>query len=210
MSFSQDFNVKVGENTRRSDLAMPRFYIHYGRQDSGAVNRPAAYAIISRLKGQSDLFLEIKSELLNLPPGNRGVAGVSFLETVQRLGLDYRHRKQTGPQNTRVFGIEISLGKHTIEEHDILAYLPDSIWRREDFYSCLPLYGARYYVPASPLDASTLDASSILDQLWQGEIAPQTQLEVFRWIGFDCINFGQMGLLSNSLTLQDLKKTLEI
>lgn len=225
MSFARDFHIQVGENLRRSDLAMPRFYIHYGRQNTGAANRSASYAIISRLKEQSDLFLEIKSELLNLPPGERGAAGFSFLETVRRFGLDYRHRKRTSPKNTRVFGIEITFGKHTIEEHDILAYLPDSIWRREDFYSWLPLYGVRYYVPAAALDgtaagvaspgaltrdASRLDVSSVLDRLWQEEIDPETQLKIFRWIGFDCINFGQMGISSNSLTLQDLKRILEI
>lgn len=220
MSFSQDFNIKVGENSRRPDLTMPRFYIQYGRQNTGAANRSAAYAIISRLKGQSDLLLEVNSELLNLPPADRGAAGASFLEIVERLGLDFRHRKRVIPKNARIFGVQISLGNHTTEEHDILAYLPDVVWQREDLYSCLPLYGARYYVLAreratalsetSGLNASTLDASSILDQLWQGELDIQAQLRVFQLIAFDCLNFGQMGISSSSLTLQDLKRILEI
>jgi len=199
MAFNKSqFTIKESK-----DKNIARFFISYSLSRSNTDNKQKSYQLISLLKQQNDVLLEIDSALTTLPsPGETDTAIESLLKDLKGMGIDYRHQESEAKDNKSLFGI-FNLNK-THTAHRVLTYIPDKIWREDRFRKFLPSYGVRYYICKEPVDGGKL-----LEDLYCGRILEDEKTMLFNFVIYDCSDFGQMGI-NTQLSKTELQKLLVI
>jgi hypothetical protein len=197
--------IKIRENKAVRGLEGARFALSYGMPTSmSSVEyiRESSYEILSSLKSDSDVLIEINSSLFNIPRNQRDSFVTRFIDTIRDLGLEFRYRKV--PSADRPSLLSIIFGKKGDNQaHEVVAYVPNNVWQQDNFKSVFPLCGARYYVIDEELEPSkTLDdVCNMLDS---------EKLERFKLIIFDSGLLGSMGINSLRLEMKDIKHLLGI
>lgn len=196
----KDKKIKFKVNKSDGGLNSPQFSISWKQPASEDDTKLSSYEILSALKGDNDILIEVNSSLFNAPVSERETCAMNFLESVRDLGLDYRYRKGTS-QASQSFISQLFGFNKNVQSHEILAYIPDKIWRTEGFYRVLPTYGARYYITREPVESSKIldDMSRMLDS---------EKLDYFKLTVFDSSIFSYMGLSSKTMTADDIKQAL--
>jgi hypothetical protein len=185
------------------DKSIARFFISYSSNCSNTDNKQKSYQLLSLLKQQNDVLLEIDSALTTLPnPSETDTAIEGLLKDLKGMGIDYRHQKSEAKDNKSLFGI-FNLNKTHIA-HRILTYVPDKIWREDRFQKFLPSYGVRYYICKQQVVGDKL-----LEDLHCGRILDDEKKALFNLVIYDCSDFGQMGINTN-LSKEELQKLLDI
>lgn len=197
----KDLKIKVKENKSDGSFSSPKFSISMKQSSSSDENRANSYEVLSALKGDSDIIIEVNSSLLNIPPWQRETYAKDFLYSVRELGLDYRYKKGVSQSSLSFLAQLFGFGKNNQSAHEILAYVPHSVWESENFYKILPIHGARYYVLKEPGDSS-----KILDQI--SNMLDEEKLDYFKFTVFDTSTFSYMGINGNNLTIDDIKRSL--
>lgn len=194
--------IKLKQNKPDGSLVSPDFSISFKQSVSEKENRQNSYDILSVLKGNNDVVIEANSSLFNLPASQRESSAMDFLDTIRALGLDYRYRKTASSSAPSFLSQLFGMNKNS-SAHEILAYVPHSVWKTEDFCKAIPVFGARYYITDGPAESSKLldDMSKMLDE---------EKRDFFKLIVFDASSFSYMGVYTKRLTYEDIKQLLRI
>lgn len=197
---------EIKENKTGNGVDTPRFFISYSRKP--AENLAVSYKIISLLKRDADLIVKVDSSLLNLPVKQRDGAIVDLIEELKMKGLVYRHRKYLGPSPSNLWNQIFPFRKNEEYLHELIIALPDLVWREENFpRSALWSFlanGAFYYVCND-----SGQVCGIVEDFFNGRISPENQSDYFKFSIFDWTSFGQMGLFTRTLTINDLNTLLK-
>lgn len=195
------FKISIKEIKNPYLLENPRFNVSYSPGINSSQPK-RSYQIISALKGDAGLVLEINSSLFNLSSNQRGDPALSFLEEVRNLSWNYRYRKiAAAPTSNSLEQLFSFMRKPDNTAHQIFVEIPDEIWRDEKFIvPLIPVHGARYYLGGPEVD--------VLDTLFNGQYTDDQLLSSFKLICYDCSGFGQMGIYTREVTLSELQKTL--
>ena len=176
---NKEFTIKDSK-----DLKIARFFVSYP-------NKPGmskSYQLLSSLKQQSGLFLEFDSLFTNLPtPVEIENAAKNLLRNLGEMGISYLHQTSEAKDSRGLLGI-FNVNK-TYTAYHIFAYIPDQIWKDSSFQAIIPRYGARYYICKE-----SVDEKKMLEDLLVGRIPEDKMTELFDFIIYDCMDFGQMGI----------------
>lgn len=202
MISKSNLNIRVKENKSSWGLNMPRYMVSYKNNSIEEENCKNSYEIISSLKGNNDLFIEFNSSLLVNGEAKRELCTSNFIKAVKAMSLNFRYRKGA-PTYKKSFFAQL-LGGGNKEAHEMLVYIPDDIWKQEGFNSILPS-GMRYYIINGPTDGNKL-----LEDIFNGQLMDDEKIDLFKLIIFDCSSFGQMGIVSNSMSIDEVKQLLGV
>lgn len=186
-------NINVVENKSSSKSQGHRFQISYKSEMN-------SFKILSSLKQDKDVFIEVTSTLQNLPVKQRNSQVLQFLDTVKDMGLVYKYRKfpQSSAQNS-IFGfLNLSSSQET---HELLACIPHSKWQKDSFSKLLPRFGARYYIINEGENAE-----SLIQDMFDGHLTEDETLQHCSIIAFDSTCLGLMGIITKSMGLAEIKQ----
>jgi|GEM_PF-496433 len=207
MNLANDIKITIRENKPAANSEAPRFSLSYApitRDVDIAKLKKHSFAILSALKGNDkDAVIEIDSALLNVQKSQREDIALNFVRAVRTKQIEFRYDKT--PEKASFFSQLFKANSSTPSfHHHILAYIDSDIWNSDDFFDMLPVEGVRYYI-TPPVE----DKGKILDDLRQGYILEDEKLDAFELIIFDCCAFGQMGLYTKQLSLDEIKERLK-
>jgi hypothetical protein len=199
MAFNKNqFTIKESK-----DISLARYFISYSSNRNNKGNRQKSYQLLSLLKQQNDVILEIDSELTTLPTTSETETTIgSLLKDFTDMGIDYRHQKSEAKSNKNLFGIFNSNKTHTA--HRILVCISDKLWHDDQFQLIIPSYGVRYYICKE-----NIDAKKLLEDLFCGKIMEAEKQELFPFVIYDCSDFGQMGI-NTELSKAELQNRLTV
>ena len=197
-----DFKISVKEFKGSHSLETPKYNISYS-PGMNCCQPKRSYQVISALKGDAGLVVEVNSSLFNLSNNQRGDAALTFLEEIRALNWNYRYRKITAPPTMNSLETLFSfMKKPDNTAHQIFVEVPAAVWRDEEMIvKLLPIHGLRYYLGA----AAGIEP---LEALFNGQYTEEQFLTLFKLICYDCAGFGQMGIYTEDLTLAELRKML--
>lgn len=192
--------ISLNKNKVSNDINMPQYTISYKAKATNTKVGSLSYRIISALKEDSDIVLEVNSSLFSLPQADRESFALIFLSAVRNIDLDYSYRKTSSPSKS--FFSQL-FGKKEECSHEILVYIPDEVWKKEDFFNIIPKYGVRYYITKDNTDGKKVieDMNKMLDE---------EKIEKFKFLIFDVAIFNQMGVISKSHSAESIKQLLGI
>lgn len=194
--------ITIKENSSGMDRFLPRFQIGYDifKKTHDQI-REKSYKIISALKQRNDVFIEVNSSLFNIHQGHREEVFLALISSIKELGLQYRYRKGSPASKGNIFSQILNIGPKI--SHEALIYVPNNVWEQEGFLSLLPIYGLRYYICKGPIDGE-----KTLNDLYNGQMMDEEIIRFFQLIVFDNGEYGNMGINSQDLSLNDLKQLL--
>lgn len=194
MSLSK-YRIKLRKNKGVIAEGLPQYSLTY-KNDPVSAGR-ISHEILSAFIGSDDVIIEINSDMSG--PDRRQIDPAALLiEKAEELGLASRKKKVLSEKGNAVLGFLVRSKKQATEA---LIHIPNDVWNHPDLKSCLPLYGARYYITKG-----ASDAPSMLDKM--PEMSEEEKAEAFRMIVFDLAVYGQMGILSASISMEDIKRML--
>lgn len=188
---------------KKSPVPELDFSLIYGRNKPSPVNRDLSYEILSALKREQIVFLEIDSALFLLSkPQESEIQIETLIKDLSRLGIPYR--RQTF-QTNQARGLLSSLGiNKTITTHRVFALIDNETWRQNEFKACLPGNGVRYYICKD-----AIDEQKIFEDLSSGRLTDMDKRAFFSMNLYDCIEFGQMGIKTD-LSKAEIQRLLGI
>lgn len=195
-------NIKIKENKGGGSPDAPRFTLFYNQKGSLQEAQQFSYSLLSRLRGDSDVIMELNSDLFVSNGKNKSDIIQSYVEYARKQGLSYRYRKLPSAGGKSFF--EKLLSQQKIQEaHELVMHIPSGTWASEGFSSCINTGGARYYFTGT---------AEIPDDL-PDEMSKMTdtdKLDFFKMIVFDLCIMGNMGINTRSMELNDLKNLLDL
>jgi hypothetical protein len=201
MFFHQkSFVIKESKNTN-----IARFFLSYQSAlpspNHVDENKQKSYHLLSLLKQQNDVILEIDSELTTLPSHKESESVIQTLvKDLTDMDIDFRLQKSEAKSTKSIFGIFGSNATHTA--YRLLAYIPDAVWRESLFQMILPTFGVRYYICKGQADAQKL-----LEDLYCGKILAVDLTAIFDYVIYDSCDFSQMGI-NTVLSKEAIQKQL--
>lgn len=200
--FFKNTGIKLIRNTQGKNDHMPQFSIAYPNLKTNEATRQNIHKIISAIKSNSDLVIEISSSMLVLSPAERDIYALDFLNAVKDMHLDYIYRKVPvsggGSIIAQLFG-----KKNSDYSHEILVRVPNEVWNSESFLSVLSIHGSKYYVIDKVPEGRTY-----LEEMQNMTDDEKTNLA--KIIIFDVGSYGTMGLFTKSMTEDEIKGKLGI
>lgn len=200
MTLAANYKLKLNERKGKGTMDSPQFSLSY-KVNYEQVDTKISYDILSALKGDNDVIIEVNSSLANVAKSEGEDSAIAFLQKIRSLGLDYSYRKVPAATKQSFLAQLFGGGKKENLAHEVLAYVPDKVWRDESFQSLLPVYGARYYVTKEPEESD-----KIVNEMCR--MLDNEKVDYFKLIIFDVASFGQMGIVTNYLARSDLKNML--
>jgi len=194
-----DYKLKLIKNTNRNDINAPQYSLIYPQPKKGS-DIKISYEIISLLKENNDIIIEVDTSLIVQSKSNR-FNYEDFISDIKKLNLQYSYRK-TQAQRQDIFSALFGL-KRTEDEHVITVYVPDSVWKGEEFKKIIPDCGVRYYI----MNGSD-EARKILDSMIN--MIDKEKNDYFQYLIYDASDFCQMGISSNYHGYDDIKRILGI
>jgi len=162
--------------------------------------RNYAHKIISALKSDSGVVMEISSSMLLNAHSARENYAMKFLDIAKNMNLDYIYRKVPSSEGNPI--LSLILGKKNSSfAHEILIRIPNDIWNSSDFISSLSTYGAKYYI----ID-KVPEGKEFLEELYN--MTDDEKNNLAKMIIFDIGTHGAMGIFTKSMTEDEIKKKL--
>lgn len=193
-------NFQIKENKTQGELNAPQYSVLLQSAGSEEQKRRTSYKALTALIGGADVVMVLDSSLLNVPQAEREAYALKFLEDIRAFGLEYRYGKIASSAGPSLFSI--IFGSKSGHAHEILAYVPQSVWKTDEFEKVLPIYGAWYYVTEN-----NTDANAVMDDLKR--MTDPEKLDYFKLVVFDSSTYGSMGVNSSTLSLAEIKAMLE-
>lgn len=197
----RDKLLKFKDTGKRGSLESAQYILTY-RPDRGPAG-PArtSHAILSSLKADGDLVLELNSNLFCNSDRPKDSLVFECLETAKKLGLEHSYRKLPPPGSSTIFERLLNLPKEN--GHELLVLITGEVWKNEDILNLILPYGARYYMaPGLSGDCGPLASF--------GGMTDMDRLKHFRLIVFDMALLGHMGINSASMGPDEVKAMLGI
>jgi hypothetical protein len=193
------FIIKKSQDTSLAD-----FYISYQSVNNNKSHPSKSHQILSSLKQQQDIILEIDSQLTSLPTQSESQdAFAELLSNLANLGVDYWDDQSKIKETKNFLGIPISSNK-LFTAHRIIVPIPDKLWHEESFQKIIPYFGVRYYIAKEHSDLPKL-----MESLKSSAMSEDEEKQEFTFIIYDCIAFGQMGV-KTSLTKAEIEQRLAL
>lgn len=191
--------IKISEKKTDGNINAPRFTLTLDQKGTDEQKRNDSYAVLSKLAGNSDVIVGLDSSLQNLPSEKREAYAEKFLGSVRELGLEYKCGKIASSATPSFFSF--LFGTRNQQAQEILVYVPNEVWGTEEFKKIIPLYGARYFIAKGKEEGPKLldDLQKMLDR---------EKIEYFKLVVFSAVVYASMGIMSNTLSLTDLKGIL--
>jgi len=179
------YKIKLSKN-KVAGKSFHQYVLTYktGRESAGQ----AGYPILSALAGDSDLILELDTELFYGVSQDPDRCAEKLLKDIRSLNLDHSSRLVASRRPVRFFGLSLER-KDGKQAHQIAAYVPNRIWKEPFFRDVLPACGARYYITREPMDART-----VLDGLFT--LSDEQKVAMFRLILFHLAEHRIVGIMS--------------
>jgi len=189
---------KLIKNTCKDNPNTPQYSLIYSQKKESDLK--TSYEIISLLKENNDIIIEVDTSLIIQSKSNK-FNYEDFISDIKKMNLQYSYRKtQSQKQDilSALFGF-----KRNVDEHIITVYVPDSVWREEEFRKIIPDCGIRYYIMKG-----SDDARKVLDNM--NNMIDKEKNNYFLYLIYDASEFCQMGISSNYYGYDDIKRILEI
>lgn len=199
----ENYKIKLTRNNNKNerDHVLPDYSIVY--KAKGSEHTRAGYDILSRLKADNDLVMELSSSMILGTGLDTEKLTVDFLSNVRNMNLDYSCRQTSVPAKQSFLSqLFTGVNKATVS-NEILAYISDTIWKEKSFQDMMPLYGARYYVTNNAENGKEL-----LERM--SRMTEPEKREYFKLIAFHASILGQFGIVSKYITESELKMMLEL
>lgn len=187
----KNIKAKVSDNTHKKDYEVSKLSISYSARKID--NSQASYEIISALKADDNIIIELNSSLLNLSQKDNMMLFTELIDSLEAIGIEYRNKKISVSAKRSLFSIAIE-GKK-IEGFELFAFIPHEIWCDQEFRKIIPNVGVKYYLPKSSSE-NNLDAFVNLGE--------NEKLELCRMVIFDNILFGSMGINTSIYKKDDI------
>jgi hypothetical protein len=188
----EDLKIKLIKNRNSPSMALPIYTITY-KEDPKRPYYPS-YQILTALIGQSDVFIELNSDLAVASTNDRMGTVRNYQETAGLIpGIEFRSRRIPSAQRPTILGFQFGTQKK-LEAEEIVMFIPKSVWNSEKFMETLPVNGARYYITKETGIAVTglPDGRSILEGFWN--MTDGEKADIFKFILFDTPHLGRMGM----------------
>lgn len=187
----KNIRFKISDITSKKD-AVSKFSIQYSAKNID--NTQVSYEIISALKAENNIIIEVNSSFLNLSESESKVLLSGLIEDLDDCGVLYKKRKIL-VQNRRSM-LSISLKSELIEGFELFAIIPDVIWRNEKFRRIIPNNGVRYYFPK-------LENEINLDEFI--DLSEDEKITLCTMVIFDYILSGSMGINTCMINKADVQ-----
>ena len=191
-----DYRLKLTKLDNNNSSA-PQFSLKYSVKKTLSIE--AGYDILSRLKGDNDLIVEVSGSII-LGNASPNKVTSDFLRNTRGLNLEFEAKQKEIPSRFSIFGIPL-LNQKTEVIDEIFAYIPNEAWNK--FMSFMPVHGARYYITPKPENPKELIGKTI--RMTERERAENFDLTVYH-----AASLCQFGLWSAIYGEDDLKKILGI
>jgi hypothetical protein len=190
--------IRLKENSTKDSLETARFFLNYKQSKIPEDAKKVSHEILSVLKGDSDVIMEINTNLLFSSPKPGSEIVQNFIEFAKDNSLDYKFRKIPATTNQNIMSKLFAPKKQ--EAQELIIFIPSPAWHSNSFGSILNLYGTKYHFLDNP-------APSILDDLLA--MSDPEKLDSCKFIVFDLGLLGNMGINTKKYNLSELKKLLE-
>ena len=191
------YKVRLIKN-KGQDIYTPQFILTYSTRSSNSMK--AGYDILSKLKGDNDLLIEVNGSLL-LGGANPDKVTKDFLDNVRNLDLEYSLKQVNIPVRPILSLLSPNNEKARVT-YDILAYIPHEVWKN-NFINFIPQYGARYYI-TNKIE----NPKELIENIRQ--MTDKEKYEYFNLIAYHAATLCQFGLQSTKLDENDLREILSI
>lgn len=192
------YRVKLIKNDTKGEFS-PQYTVTYKAKNEEA---EAGYYILSRLKADNDIVIELNSSMIFSANVNTEKLVMDFLEEIRSMNLEYSLRQSTVPQKPSIFSFLSGNTKNTVL-YEILAYVPDRVWKEKFSKDNIPLHGARYFIPHE-----SEDAKELIDKM--GKMTDMEKRQYFKLVLFHAAMIGQMGIETTQLNDTEIKALLGI
>jgi len=146
-------------------------------------------------------MIELSTDLLFCPRGKERAYVATFLDRIDDFQVAVSNRCVQSDKANTIFGVPIGQKQKEMSD-EVVAYVPNTVWREESFADIIPIYGARYYVLKDPLDAERA-----VNEFW--EMGEDKKADVFDLIIFDIAAIGQAGI-DTKLGAETLRRMLAL
>ena len=191
---NKKIKVKISDISDKRD-SISKFAITYSAKNID--NSQISYEILSSLKAENDIIIEISSSFLKLSESESKMLLSKLIEELDNYGVMYKKRKIS--VHSRRTMLSISLKSEIIEGFELFAVIPDAIWRNENFKRLIPNMGVRYYLPTSIKDVN-------LDEFI--DLEENEKISQCNWVIFDYILSGSMGINTCMMKKEDIQALL--
>jgi hypothetical protein len=193
--------LKFKVNRIRNSLEDARYVLTYRQGGNADESARLSHAILSALKGEGELLLELNSSLFCTPDKPKDELIYACIDTAKNLALEYKYSKV--PSSGAPSLLEKLLNRTRDYAHELLVRIPVQGWSDEGTLSLILPYGARYYMTGRPFAENNLLESF-------GNMTDREKLEYFRLIVFDLGLLGHMGINSAFMEPDEVKSLLKI
>lgn len=187
--------IKIADNTQNNNSEVPNFSLTYSAKKIH--NSQLSYEILSKLKSDDNVFIEINSSLLSLNENDKKTFILQFVDSLEKIGIEFR-KKKISVAAKRSF-LSIGLESKKREGFELLAYIPHDVWCNQEFVKVIPEVGVRFYLLKSYFNLN-IDAFFNLDE--------DEKLEQCRLVIFNNILLGSMGINTSMLKKDDILELL--
>ncbi len=187
---------KINDYSEKKVSNLSRFSIAYSGKKMD--NHEASYEIVSALKKDSDIIMELNSTLMGVSENDKYLLHSKFLQELDSRGIEYKNKKISVNARRVIFSIPLE-GKK-IDGFELYARIPGEIWHEPRFKNIIPASGVRYYMLQT-------DSESNLNAFV--ELSEDEKIDLCKLVIFDNIALGSMGINTTALSINDLKDMLE-
>jgi hypothetical protein len=191
---SKNIKIKISDISNKKD-SVSKFTMSYSAKNMD--NSQISYEIVSSLKAENDIIIEINCSFLKLSEKESKLLLSRLINAFDNFGVLYKKRKIL--VHSRRTMLSISLKSEVIEGFEIFAVIPNEIWKNELFKSIIPNMGVRYYMPIS---TQNIDLDEFID-LEEDDRISQCNLVIF-----DYILSGTMGINTCRMKKEDIQALL--
>jgi len=191
----KNIKIKISDYTRNKESEVSNFSVSYSARKID--NSISSHEIISALKAEDNFIIEINSSLLSLSVNDKRNFLLQFIDLLETKGIEFRKKKTL--ENAKLSFLSIRIDSKKIEGYELFAYIPNEIWKDQEFSKSIPKNGVRYYL-LKACSENNLDAFVNLEE--------DEKLEQCRMVIFDNILLGSMGINTSILKKDDIIELL--
>ncbi|WP_024833674.1 hypothetical protein [Ruminiclostridium josui] len=188
----KSIKLKISEN-KKVKGAISDFTISYSSKKTD--NKSVSNKIISALKGNENIIVEIDSSLMTLDEDKKIYLLGRLTAALENLNMNYIVNKVHYDKKRSFLSVPIESKK--VEGLKIYILADENIWRNEQFTEMIPEYGVRYYISRGFSDLETFSKED------EEERSNKCSMVIF-----DHIMLGSMGI-NTSKSFEELKSMLD-
>ena len=188
----KSIKIKLSEN-KKTKGALSDFTISYSSKKPD--NKSASNKIISALKGNENIIIEIDSSLMTLDEEKKNYLLGRLTDALEKMSLNYIINNVHYDKKRSFLSVPIESKK--VEGLKIYVFADDNLWGNEQFTDVIPEYGVRYYFSGEFSDLETFTGED-----------EEERTNKCSMVIFDHIMLGSMGI-NTSKSLAELKNLLD-